>query len=82
MERTAKVTRKTKETDISLSLKLDGTGAASVSTGIGFFDHMLEGFARHGLFDLKVNNYQLRFVFEFSFQLEFFLFLFLNILNI
>ena len=55
MERFADFVRKTKETDISLSLKLDGTGAASVSTGIGFFDHMLEGFARHGLFDLKVN---------------------------
>lgn len=55
MERFADFVRKTKETDISLSLKLDGTGTASVSTGIGFFDHMLEGFARHGLFDLKVN---------------------------
>ena len=54
-ERKADFVRKTKETDIALSLCLDGTGKSSVSTGIGFFDHMLEGFARHGLFDLKVN---------------------------
>ena len=47
--------RKTKETDISLHLNLDGTGSSSIHTGIGFFDHMLDGFARHGLFDLKVN---------------------------
>ncbi len=51
--RTAEYTRKTKETDISLTLELDGNGNADVDTGIGFFDHMLEGFARHGLFDLK-----------------------------
>lgn len=55
MERSADFIRKTKETDISLNFKIDGTGTANVSTGIGFFDHMLEGFARHGLFDLKVN---------------------------
>lgn len=55
MERSADFIRKTKETDISLSFNLDGKGNAAVSTGIGFFDHMLEGFARHGLFDLKVN---------------------------
>ena len=54
-ERKADCVRKTKETDIALSLCLDGTGKSSVSTGIGFFDHMLEGFARHGLFDLKVS---------------------------
>lgn len=53
-ERKADVVRKTKETDIALSFSIDGTGFANVSTGIGFFDHMLEGFARHGLFDLKV----------------------------
>lgn len=53
-ERKAEFIRKTKETDIALSFALDGTGSANVSTGIGFFDHMLEGFARHGLFDLKV----------------------------
>lgn len=55
MERQAEITRNTKETLIQLKLNLDGTGKASVSTGIGFFDHMLEGFARHGLFDLEVN---------------------------
>ena len=51
--RSAEYKRTTKETDILLSLDLDGEGKAEVDTGIGFFDHMLEGFARHGLFDLK-----------------------------
>ena len=55
MARTADYVRKTKETDISLHLNLDGTGSSSIHTGIGFFDHRLDGFARHGLFDLKVN---------------------------
>ena len=55
MARTADYVRITKETDISLHLNLDGTGSSSINTGIGFFDHMLDGFARHGLFDLKVN---------------------------
>ena len=55
MARTADYVRKTKEKDISLHLNLDGTGSSSIHTGIGFFDHMLDGFARHGLFDLKVN---------------------------
>jgi len=54
-ERRAEVHRKTTETDISLSLCLDGTGTADVSTGIGFLDHMLELFAHHGRFDLFVN---------------------------
>lgn len=52
MNRTAEVTRKTKETDILIRLDLDGAGKSEVSTGIGFLDHMLEGFARHGFFDL------------------------------
>lgn len=52
MNRMAEVTRKTKETDILIRLELDGTGKSEVSTGIGFLDHMLEGFARHGFFDL------------------------------
>ncbi len=52
--RIATVSRKTKETDIELELNLDGTGCAEVDTGIGFFDHMLISFAKHGLFDLKL----------------------------
>ncbi|MBQ9021892.1 MAG: imidazoleglycerol-phosphate dehydratase HisB [Eggerthellaceae bacterium] len=50
--RIAEVVRKTKETDIKLTLNLDGTGQANVATGVPFFDHMLEAFTRHGLFDL------------------------------
>ena len=52
--RIASVNRKTKETDIRMELFLDGTGKYDVSTGIGFFDHMLEGFAKHGFFDMTV----------------------------
>ena len=51
-KRVSKISRKTKETDISLELILDGEGKSEINTGVGFFDHMLEGFARHGLFDL------------------------------
>ncbi|MCM1124441.1 MAG: imidazoleglycerol-phosphate dehydratase HisB [Eubacterium sp.] len=54
MERTADIQRKTKETDISLTLNIDGTGVSDVHTGIGFFDHMLQGFSKHGFFDLTL----------------------------
>jgi imidazoleglycerol-phosphate dehydratase len=54
--RTASITRNTKETQIAVSLNLDGTGKANVATGIGFFDHMLESFAKHSLIDLDVNT--------------------------
>lgn len=55
MARTANITRKTKETDINLSLTIDGTGISEVNTGIGFFNHMLEGFSKHGFFDLTLS---------------------------
>ena len=54
MGRTAKTERKTKETEIAIELDLDGSGNAEIETGMPFFNHMLEIFARHGLFDLKV----------------------------
>ncbi|MGH9941721.1 MAG: imidazoleglycerol-phosphate dehydratase HisB [Pyrinomonadaceae bacterium] len=54
MSRTAEVARQTKETDVRVALTLDGTGRAQVGTGVPFLDHMLELFARHGLFDLEV----------------------------
>lgn len=53
MAREATIKRKTKETDIELTLNIDGKGNSEIDTGIGFFDHMLTSFARHGLFDLK-----------------------------
>ncbi|MGN0496674.1 MAG: imidazoleglycerol-phosphate dehydratase HisB [Lachnospiraceae bacterium] len=53
-DRIAYVERKTNETDIKLELHIDGTGKSKIDTGIGFFDHMLTSFARHGFFDLKV----------------------------
>ena len=55
MPRTAKIERQTTETQISLELNLDGTGQFSGTTGVGFFDHMLQLFTRHGCFDLNVN---------------------------
>ena len=55
MDRTAKLSRQTKETKIELSLDLDGKGVASVHTGVGFFDHMLDLLSRHGLLDLDVD---------------------------
>ncbi len=54
MSREARGARKTKETEIDLKINLDGTGKSKVSTGIGFFDHMLEGFSKHGFFDLDL----------------------------
>jgi imidazoleglycerol-phosphate dehydratase len=54
-ERTATISRKTKETDITCTIALDGSGVYDIDTGIGFFDHMLSGFARHGLFDLTLH---------------------------
>jgi imidazoleglycerol-phosphate dehydratase len=56
MARTAEVERKTKETQIRVRLDLDGTGQAKVSTGVGFFDHMLESFIRHGGFDVEIET--------------------------
>ena len=55
MSRRAEIERNTKETKIKIALELDGTGKAELHSGIGFFDHMLDGFARHGLFDLTVH---------------------------
>jgi imidazoleglycerol-phosphate dehydratase len=56
MARTAEVTRNTKETQIRVRLDVDGTGASKITTGIGFYDHMLESFARHGGFDLDIET--------------------------
>lgn len=56
MNRTATITRKTNETQIELELNLDGSGKTAISTGIGFFDHMLNSFARHGMMDLRLQT--------------------------
>ena len=53
--RCASIERKTKETEINVQLNLDGAGEYEISTGIAFFDHMLESFAKHGAFDLRIN---------------------------
>src|SRR5207244_108782 len=53
-DRTANITRQTKETKVELAINLDGRGQATVSTGVGFFDHMLDLLSRHGLIDLDV----------------------------
>ena len=52
--RTAQISRTTKETDIQVEINLDGTGQTDIQTGVAFFDHMLDAFGRHGLFDLNV----------------------------
>ena len=54
-KRCATVERKTQETNIKISINLDGSGVSNVSTGIGFFDHMLQGFAKHGFYDIDVS---------------------------
>lgn len=54
MGRTSTITRKTKETDINMTLEIDGDGSSNINTGIGFFDHMLTGFSKHGFFNLDL----------------------------
>jgi imidazoleglycerol-phosphate dehydratase len=56
VNRTSDIARDTKETQVRVRLDLDGTGRSAISTGIGFFDHMLESFARHGGFDLEIQT--------------------------
>ena len=55
MKREAEIVRETRETQIKLKLNIDGTGTSQINTGVGFLDHMLELFAKHGFFDLEVN---------------------------
>lgn len=55
MGRSAQINRTTKETDISMTLEIDGSGISKIDTGIGFFNHMLEGFSKHGFFDLNLS---------------------------
>ena len=54
MSRYAEINRNTKETQISMKFSVDGTGKSQIDTGIGFFDHMLEGFSKHGFFDVDL----------------------------
>lgn len=54
-DRTSKITRKTKETDIEIKLNIDGSGNTNINTQIGFLDHLLESFSKHGFFDLEIN---------------------------
>lgn len=56
MTRTATISRKTLETNVRVSIDLDGTGAVAVDTGVGFYDHMLTAFGHHGLFDLEIKT--------------------------
>jgi imidazoleglycerol-phosphate dehydratase len=56
MTRTASVQRKTSETDVAVSIELDGVGEVTVDTGVGFYDHMLTAFGHHGLFDLTIET--------------------------
>ena len=56
MNRSASVQRKTLETDVTITIDLDGSGVANIDTGVGFFDHMLTAFGHHGLFDLTINT--------------------------
>ena len=52
--RNSEIVRKTKETDINVKLEIDGSGKSRINTGVGFFDHMLTGFSKHGFFDLDL----------------------------
>ncbi|MDF2813588.1 MAG: hisB [Microvirga sp.] len=68
--REASVSRRTAETDVNVSIALDGTGKAEIATGVGFLDHMLELFARHGLFDVTVKVGRPFLVFNTTFPTE------------
>ena len=61
--REALVSRKTKETEITININLDGTGKSQINTGIGFFDHMLCCFAKHALIDLEINQFFYTFIY-------------------